>query len=86
MTELGRIANALHAIQDAWPVGHWGYQPWGGLRYWPPGTDPIVHLIGDTNPSPDTVQFAVDRSWQYLRDVARNYFTSRAWYLPNSCR
>ena len=81
MTENGKYANALHAIQDAWPLGHFGFLPWGGFFYWPPGTDPGVHF-----PTDDRFQDAVDASWYYLRDLRQDYFDSPTWFLPNSCQ
>ena len=76
MTEQGKTANALHAIQDAWPDGHYGYQPWDGPLSWLLGTDPETHYQGDYYPSQDVENAAIDLSWYYLNDLRNNYFTS----------
>ena len=85
MTELGKIANALHSIQDAWPEGHYACQPWDGPYSWPPGTGAVIHYLGDYQPSQDVEDDAIDLSWYYLNDLRNNYFTGPTWYLPDSC-
>lgn len=89
MAEAGKLANALHAIQDAWPLGHYGYLPWDGPFSWPAGTDPILHVLGDRYPSDSQVQSAIEESYLLLPDLRDNDLNSSSgggWYLPDSCQ
>jgi RHS repeat-associated protein len=54
------LASALHAVQDSAAAGHTGFQPWNG------GFPSAEHFRGDSNPSQDSINEAIQKSKDIL--------------------
>jgi len=64
------LANALHAVQDMFPRGHMGFQPWdGGMFGGVPGP---AHVMGDVLPSRSTYDKAIKKSREILDKYKMN--------------
>ncbi|MEO8017120.1 MAG: RHS repeat-associated core domain-containing protein [Pseudomonadota bacterium] len=62
----GGLARALHAMQDSFPAGHAGFQPWSG------GLPSVSHVYHDGYPSPQVRSSAVNASARVIRDYEKN--------------
>ena len=60
------LARTLHAIQDSFPVGHAGFQPWSG------GLPSVSHVYHDGYPSPHVRSSAVSASANAIRHYEKS--------------